>query len=199
MASAVTVETESIVGPASYSTATGWVITTGLSTVQHGKVVVSVPGANLPHCEFRYARSGANLTVRIYRHMYDKLTSLGAVTGLPAGITAAATAGETYDANTAHVHGIDHNHAAVTSSTMAGAAGGAVIDAVGSKDILIHTHSFDVPSLSGNSGTTTHTHTWDNIYQHQHSATLTETDPTLTEIANGTDLSGTTFLWRAAE
>lgn len=197
MASAVTVVTESTTGPASYSTATGWVIATGLGTVQHGKVVVAVPGANLPHCEFRYSRSGGDLTVRIYRHMYDKLTSLGAVTGLPSGITAAATSGQTYDANTDHIHGIDHNHAAVTSSQMAGASGGALLDAVGSKDILTHTHSFDVPNITANSGTTTHTHTWDNIYQHQHTATLTETDPTLTEIANGTNLSGTTFLWRA--
>lgn len=192
-----TIITESTVGPASYSTATGWVIATGLATVEHGKVVIAVPGANLPPCEFRYSRSGGNLTVRIFRHMYDKLATIAAVTGLPSGITAAATSGQSYDANTAHIHAIDHNHAVVTSPTMAGAAGGALLDAVGSKDILIHTHPFDVPAFTGDSGTTTHTHTWDNIYQHQHAVTMTETDPTLTELANTTDLSGTTFLWRA--
>ena len=194
----VTVVTESMTGPASYSTATGWVIATGLGTVQHGKVVVVTPGANLPHCQFRYSRSAGNLTVRIYRTMYDKLTSIDAVTGLPAGVTAQATSGQTYDADAAHVHSMAHDHAAATSATMAGAAGGAVLDAVGSKDILIHTHSFDPPNFTGNTGVGgSHSHTWDNIYQHQHAVTNTETNATLTEIANTTDLSGTTFLWRA--
>lgn len=193
-----TVVTEITTGPNPYDTATGWVIATGLGTVQHGKVVVAVPGANLPHCEFRYSRNGGNLTVRIYKHMYDKLTAIGAVSGLPAGVTAPASSGSTYDANAAHVHSMAHDHAAATSATMTAAGGGAVLDAVGSKDILLHTHSFDPPNFTGNTGAgSSHSHTWDNIYEHAHATTLTETDPTLTEIANGTDLSGTTFSWRA--
>lgn len=191
------IDTGSTTGPASY--ASGFTVATGLTTLNHFKIIVSVPGV-LPHCEFRISRSGANATVRIFRHMYDKLTSIDAVSGLPSGVTAQSTSGQTYDADTTHLHSMAHNHPSTTTSTMNGASGGAVVDAIGSKDILTHTHDVDLTNYTGNTGVGgTHTHTWDNIYQHQHSVTNTETDPTLTEITNGTDLSGVTFLWRGVE
>lgn len=192
----VTVVTESTTGPASYSTATGWVIATGLGTVQQGKVVVAVPGANLPHCQFRYSRSGGDLTVRIFKHMYDKLTSVDAVSGLPSGVTARGTSGGTVD-TVVHNHSMAHDHPATTSSVPVNGTAATVTGAL-QNNWDDHTHSFNPPNFTGNTGDeSAHTHTLDTIYQHQHSVTNTETDPTLTEIANGTDLSGTTFLWRA--
>ena len=192
----VTVVTESTTGPASYSTATGWVIATGLGTVQQGKVIVSVPGA-LPHCEFRYSRSGGDLTVHIFKHMYDKLTSIDAVSGLPSGVTAQGTSGQTYDADTTHIHSMAHNHGSQTSSTPVSGTAGTVTGAL-NNSYNLHSHVFDPPNYTGNTGVgDSHTHTWDNIYEHQHSVTNTETNATLTEITNGTDLSGVTFNWRA--
>lgn len=192
----VTIKTDSVSGPASYTTG-GFTISTGLSTVQQFKLSVQTPGANLPHCHFELSRSGGDVTVKIVKHMHDNMTAFGSVSGLPSGVSAAVASGQTYDADAAHTHSIAHDHAATTSTTPT-TAGGGVQTAVGGINQTTHTHSFDVPNFTGNSGAgSSHTHTWDNIYQHQHSVTNTATNPNLTEIANGTDLSGATFNWRA--
>lgn len=193
-----TMETGTQVGPASYS-AGGFTIATGLATVDFADVQIGVIGANLPPFHAEFSRSGANVTVKLMRHRYDKTgANVGAVSGLPAGVTAAAASGQSYDANTAHLHSIAHDHGA-TTSTAPTAGGVGVNTLLGSGNLSTHTHSFDVPNYTGDSGTTTHTHTNNNIYQHQHSLTNTETDEASSEIAAGTDLSGTTFYYMAVQ
>lgn len=192
------VETDSFSGPASYSTG-GITIATGLASVDHLKLFVSVPGANLPPCVFVYSRSGGNVTVKLMRRRYDKLTGIGAVTGLPAGVSSAATSGQTYVTEQSHTHSIEHDHGSVTSGTPIAGGGGVTLQAVSPTSISTHTHPFDVPNFTGDSGipSVAHTHTWNNLYQHQHSTTLTETDPALSELPAGTNLSGATFAYRA--
>lgn len=194
----VQVETGSTTGPASYATG-GFVITTTLSTVNAFDVCITTADSDLTSFRPVFTRNSpgaGQVTVKLMRKQYDKLTDIGAVSGLPAGVSAAATSGQTYDADTTHVHSMAHDHAAATSGTMTGPSGGALLDAVGSKDILLHTHSFDPPNFTGNTGVgSSHSHTWDNIYEHQHSTTNTETTASLSEVPNTTDLSGATFLW----
>ncbi len=191
-------ETGTQVGPASYSTG-GFTITTGLSTVDFGQVGIKTIGALSPYRAV-FTRSGAGFTVKVMRRQYLKpAATTGAVSGLPAGVTAAATSAQVYDAESAHVHDINHDHGATTSAGPAGGSGG-VFTTLGSGNQSTHTHSFDVPALgSTNSGTTTHDHQWNNIYEHQHSVTNTATDMTLAEVSAGTDLSGTTFYYYAAD
>lgn len=198
---AVSVETNTFTGPASYATG-GIVITTTLSTVNMFDIQIQTADADLNSFRpvvSRNSPGAGQVTVQLMRKQYDKLTDVGAVSGLPSGVTARSTSGGTYDANTDHVHPNDHNHTAATSATMAGAAGGALLDAVGSKDILIHTHSFDPPAFTGDVGTTTHTHTLNSIYQHQHTVTNTETTVSLSELPNATNISGATFIWYACK
>lgn len=194
-----TIETGQYTGPASYSTG-GFTITTGLAAVDYGRVEIKTIGANLPPCHAEYSRSGAGFTVKLMRHRYDKTgTSVGAVAGLPAGVSAAATSGQTYDADAAHVHTIDHDHAAATSSAVI-TGGTGVNTTLGSGNLSTHTHSFDVTLFSGNSGAgSSHVHTNNNIYEHQHSLTNTETDLSTSELPNGTDISGTTFIYFALQ
>lgn len=191
-------ETGTQAGPASYSTG-GFTIATGLATVDYADVQIQTVGPNLPPCHAEYTLSGGNVTVKLMRHQYDKTgSSVGAVSGLPAGVSAAAASGQSYDANTAHLHTINHDHGA-TTSTAPTAGGTGVNTLLGSGNLSTHTHSFDVPNYTGNSGTTTHTHTNDNIYEHQHGVTNTETDEASSEIAATTDLSGTTFYYMAVQ
>ena len=192
------VETGSTAGPASYATG-GFTIATGLAAVSFADVQVQTVGANLPPCHFEFTRSGGNITVKAMRHRYDEPgASVGAVSGLPAGVSAAAASGQSYDANTTHLHTINHDHGATTSA--APTAGGVGVNTLlGSGNLSTHTHSFDVPNYTGNSGTTTHVHTFDSLYEHQHAVTNTQTDEISSELPNGTDLSGTTFLYLAVQ
>lgn len=194
------IETNTFSGTSSYPTG-GFTINTGLTTCDFLDVEVLVQGANLNHHHIEVSRSGANATVKIMRHRYDKSpANTGAVTGLPSGVTASSSSGQTYDASGNHLHTIDHDHPAKQTSSPNGGAGGTPLNAAGSSTVTTHTHNADPPNFTGNSGNENgHTHTWNNIYQHQHSITNTSTDPTLTEIANGTNLSTTTFNYIAVE
>lgn len=193
-------ETDTEVGPASYTTG-GFAIATTLANIDWANVEVQTPGANLPHCIFvitRNSPSAGSFKVQILRVQYDDLTSIDSVSGLPSGVTARATSGGTYDNESAHVHSMNHDHAATTSTTNTTAGGGTTLDLTAPINIGAHTHSFDPPSFTGNTGAgSAHTHVWDNIYEHQHSVTQTETNASLSELANGTDLSGTTFIYKA--
>lgn len=195
---AVEVWTESGTGPASYATG-GFVVTTGLSTVNQFKAVIGVIGTAPPH-NLEYTRNSpgaGQVTVKVVRHTYDRTTAVGDPSGLPSGVTNRTTSGGTYDNESSHVHTMDHNHAAATSSTPT-AAGGGVNTVAGTENQTTHTHSFDPPNFTGNTGAGgSHTHTWDSLYQHAHALTQTATDMSRAELANGTDLSGVTFLYRA--
>lgn len=188
------------VGPASYTTG-GFTVATGLSTITFANCEVSISGANLPHHHVvitRNSPSAGSFTVKIVTWTMDKLTSFGALASLPAGVTEAATSGQSYDADAAHVHSMAHDHAAVTSGTNNLTGGGTTLQPVGPQAISSHTHSFDPPNFTGNTGVgTSHAHTWNNIYQHSHNVTLTTTDFSTAELTAGTDLSGATLIFKA--
>lgn len=190
------VETDSVTGPASYATG-GFTIATGLASVDHLKLFVVTPGANLTHCHFEYSISGGNVTVKVMRNRFDETTSIDAVTSLPGGVSLRTTSGGQYVANTTHTHSIDHDHGSVNASNP-NIAGGGVATAVGGINQTTHTHGFDTPNFTGTSGAgTTHTHTWNSLYQHQHLLTQTATQIAASELPNATNLSGATFFYRA--
>lgn len=184
-------------GPASYSTG-GFTVTTGLSTVTGATVDIITPGANIGRVEFDLSFSGADVTVKVMRRNYDQLTSLGDMTGLPSGVSAASSSGQTYDNESSHIHTNDHDHAVTApSSTMLTPSGG-VAALVAGNNARTHTHTLNIPNFTGNTGTGgAHTHAWNNIYQHQHSITNTSTTATVSELSNGTNLSGTTLMIHA--
>lgn len=191
------VETHTFTGTASYTTG-GFTVATGLASVDHFKLFVTTPGANLVHCHFEYSISGANVTVKIVRHRYDQLDSpVGTVNSLPSGVSLRSSSGGTYVADTVHTHTINHDHASATTD-VAATNGGGVQTAVGGINQSTHTHTVDLPNFTGDTvGTTSHTHTWNSLYQHQHSITQTATSTPLSELPNATDLSGATFYYRA--
>lgn len=196
----VEVWTESGTGPASYSTG-GFVVTTGLSTVNQFKAMIGVIGSAPPH-NLEYVRnspSAGQVTVKVIRHQYDRTTAVGDPNGLPSGVTLRSTSGGTYDSESAHVHSMAHDHAAATSGTPNDAGGGAA-QQVGGVNQDAHTHSFDPPNYTGNTGVgSSHNHTWNSLYQHAHALTQTATNMSRAELANGTDLSSVTFLYRAVK
>jgi hypothetical protein len=198
----VRIETNSFTGPAYLDQTTPIIITTGLTTVNHFQLFVSVRGANLSTAVFRWTRNSpaaGQVSINMDQRYYEALLSIEGMAGLPAGVTEQFTAGQTYDNESAHTHNMDHNHAAVTSGANNLTGGGTTLDAVGSPNIESHTHSFDPPNFVGNTGPgSAHTHTFDNIYQHQHSATNTETDRTTAQTV-AINLSGATFFYRATE
>lgn len=182
-------------GPASYATG-GMVVTTGLASVGGASVVVDTAGGLMPvEVEVAVNAPGAGqVTLRLLRRRYDKLTGVGNMTGLPAGITAGTVSGGVTDADTGHVHALDHDHAAATSAAMSASGAGTPVDVTGPLNIGTHTHSFNPPAHTGNTGPDgTHTHTFNSLYEHQHTVTQTATDTTLSEVPAGTDLSGATL------
>lgn len=190
-------------GPVSY-TAGGITITSGLSNIgfalaECSSTVGSMLGSVRLEIE-RNAPAAGQFKIKVMSENYQRVTAIGALTGLPSGVTAASSSGQTYDANAAHVHSMAHDHAAATSTNEAASGGGAVLDAIGSKDIVGHNHSFDPPNFTGNTGAgSSHTHTWNELYDHTHALTNTQTDVTLTELTAGTDLSGAVFDWIASD
>lgn len=186
--------TDTVAGP-SYTTG-GISVNTGLSSISNFSLKVKVRDS-LPDGHMEWTASGGTVTWKWIRHSHDKLTTIGDMSGLPAGVSAQSSSGGTYDADTTHTHSIDHDHAATTSAAPT-ASGVGVNTLVGSGNYSTHTHSFDVPGITATSGVgSSHTHTWDNIYQHQHSITNTATNPTQAELANGTDLSSATLIYHA--
>lgn len=186
--------TEAQAGPASYADG-GIPVTTSLASVEACTVVVSAPGANLGQVEFDIALNSpgaGQVTIKVMRKVYRKLTAITEPIEVPANIAVRTTSGGTYLVVN-HNHSIAHDHAAATSGTPTAAGGGSTLG-VGGIALTTHTHSFDPPNFTGNSGIESgHTHTWDNIYEHQHSVTNTETDVNVTELTAGTDISDATL------
>lgn len=181
--------TEQAAGPASYTTG-GFVITTTLSTVAGFSAEVEA-AAGVP-ARFVYTLdtpAAGQVTVQVFQETYQ-LESVGAVSGLPAGVTAAAASGQNVATDTPHSHAIDHDHAITAASTLAAGGSGVMTGvAVGGVNTSTHTHTANLPNHTGTSGTQTHQHTWDHIYQHQHALSTATVDVTLVEVANGTNLS----------
>lgn len=128
--------------------------------------------------------------VKVVSQRYNKAT-VGNVNGQPGGVTVESAAGLHAVAD-AHVHTINHDHAAVTSA--APTAGGGAVN-LGAGNLTLHTHNFDVPSFTGNTGLGGHNHQFSFEYDHDHPINApTVTDVAATEMTTGTDLRATTFL-----
>lgn len=196
-----TVWSDSVTGPASYATG-GMTVTTTLAAIDHASAQIAVRGTNLKGCLpviVRDSPSAGSFKVKIMRCTYDKLTAMGDPSSLPSGVSNRTTSGGTYDSDATHVHSMNHDHAAATSSTMSGQSGGTPTGVLGTEEST-HTHSFDPPNFTGNTGVgASHTHTWDSIYDHTHSITQTETNQGLVEATAGTDFSDCTFIVRAVD
>lgn len=188
---------DSQAGTSSYPTG-GFTIVTGLASVANFDVQVGVPGANLGQSIFDItlnSPSAGSVKVKVMCEKHDAFASIGSVTGLPSGVSLATTSGQLTDTST-HTHDMTHNHAASAASTTMAGQNAASLAVALQPAFTTHTHTVDLPSFAGNmTANTAHTHTWNNIYQHQHVLTNTQTDLSPTELANGTNLSGTTFIF----
>jgi len=187
--------TDEQTGPASYATG-GFTVSTTLASVQAFAVNVKTPGANLGRVDFDVALNSpgaGQVTVKVIRQVFDKVTAVGSITSLPSGVSSQASSGGTL-ATVSHTHTMTHTHGPTTSAGPAGGNNGSNVLAAQSA-MTTHTHS----STSGSSSATNtgaeaaHTHTWNSIYQHQHALTNTQTDVAASEIPNGTVLSGATL------
>ena len=188
----------SYTGPSSYTTG-GFEIdlSNTFSSINSATVQVITQGANLPACRYEYdlnAPLAGKITVKIMKRMYDKTTSVGAVSGQPAGVTVQAASGVASSSESTHTHTITHQHGAFNTGINQNNAGGQVLlNAVGA-NLEQHTHQMNMSNLVATSGAGgAHNHTDNSIYQHQHGETYTATNLTSTELANTTDLSGTKF------
>lgn len=192
------ISTGTITGLTTYPTGGITVTASDLTAVDFAHVTLKVRGP-IKHWHPEYSRSGNSFTFKIIEHFYDKSpANTGSVTGLPSGVTAATSSGQTYDTVT-HNHSMAHDHASTTSGTPNNGAAG-VVTGVAQPNISTHTHPFDPANFTGNTGDeSAHTHTWNNIYQHAHSITNTSTNPTFTEMANGTDISAVEFYYLTQE
>lgn len=187
------------IGPASYDSTNGWVIdlsatysslnslrlalkkgTRGNLGIGRWEVVLNSPIAG-------------KATISFFKHRYDRITAFGNVQNQPGGVTVAAASGQVTSSETAHTHGINHDHASFNAGSPNNAGAAVTLDVLG-PNMSTHTHSLDLPALVGTSGAgTSHNHTDDSIYQHWHHPNITLTNPVLTEITNATNLSASTF------
>ena len=185
------------IGPTSYTTG-GFVIDLDptYSSLNFVNLAIKTRGANLPLSRYEYQLNTpaiGQVTVKIMKKMYDRVTSVGNITNEPASVTVQASSGVASSSESAHLHTIDHDHASFASATNGTGGGQVLLDALGPQ-MEAHTHTLDLPNYTGNSGAgTSHNHTDNSIYQHQHGATHTATNLTSTELANATNLSGTTW------
>lgn len=186
--------TQSATGPASYSTG-GFVVTTSLATLAAFDVEVSIPGV-LGQVRAQVtlnSPSAGKATVKLLRETYQLLT-VSTPTGLPSGVTSPTSSGSSVATETPHSHAADHDHAiSAASATMSGGSGLVTQAAAGGVNISTHTHTSDLANMAVTSGTQTHQHTWDSIYEHQHAVSNATTDVTLVELDAATNISGTTF------
>lgn len=188
------------IGPTSYSTG-GMVIdltkTFSLINFFDNPVVKKGSrGSNLPAVRYEIAINSPDdgkATVKIVRKRYDRTSTVGAVSGQPSGVTVQAASGVASSSESSHTHSFDHNHGSFTSAAASTGAGQVLLDALG-PSLAGHTHTLDLPNLTGTSGAgTSHNHTDNSIYEHSHSITQTSTVYASSELPNATDLSGTTW------
>lgn len=195
-------------GPASYASG-GFVLdlSARFTSLAWFDLALEVPGS-LPDCRFEIARnspSAGKATIKLVRARYDKADAVGNVSGQPGGVTVQGTSGATVAAEAAHTHGPgsiaadnESAHTHVEGSTTASS-----LDFMGSGDAGIpgqttaggsaHGHTLTGTSAAGSS----HLHADNNIYQHGHAQTATQTDAALVEVAAATNLSTTTWRYLA--
>lgn len=136
-------------------------------------------------------------TVKLLRDRYDK-TTLGNVSGQPGGVTVQASKTATgTTTGSGHTHTMNHDHPSTTSSVPTAVAPG--VDAAAAMAAVDeHTHAVDIANFSGSTASATHTHDRSFEYEHGHAiGTVTDTAVSLTEVANATNLSTTTWRYMA--
>lgn len=153
-------------------------------------------GANLPAVRYEITRNSpiaGKATIKIVRKRYDRTSTVGNVSGQPVGVTIQAASGVASSSESSHTHAIDHNHTSFSSTAASVGTGQVLLDVLG-PSLADHTHTLDLPNLTGTSGAgTSHNHTDNSIYEHSHAITQTSTSYASSELPNGTNLSGTTW------
>lgn len=186
------------IGPSSYATGGFEVdLSAFLTSINYADLVVKkgargvLPAVDvLPQLN---SSSAGKVKFKLMRRRYNRVSSVGNVQGQPAGVTVQASSGVASSSESSHTHAIDHNHASFASAAASTGAGQVLLDVLG-PSLATHTHTLDLPNLTGTSGAgTAHNHTDNSIYQHQHAITQVATNLANVEIANATDLSATTF------
>lgn len=159
--------------------------------------ILKATRGNIPFGRFEKSISGSTLTFKILGERYERVTGVGNVANQPSGVTVQSTSGQTSVSESSHVHSIEHDHGAANSSGPSNSGTQVLLDALG-PNLSTHTHSVNIPNFIGNSGAgTSHNHTDNTIYSHSHTETHTATNFSITELANGTSLSGVEFSIRA--
>lgn len=188
-------------GPASYPTG-GFTVDLSASFTTLNKLLVQIetPG-NLAGLAFDYeitrnSPSAGKAKVKITKRQYNKQTSSFAATtagSQPSGVTIRTTNGGTGSSESAHTHTIGHDHPSFQTGN-ATPGGGSVALQVAGQNHDAHAHNYNLPIHIGSTvSTTAHSHTDNTAYEHVHALTYTTANPTLTEIANGTNLSTSFF------
>lgn len=153
-------------------------------------------GANLPAVRYEItlnSPSAGRATVKIMRKRYNKVTVVGNASGQPAGVTIQTVSGQSSGAGGSHTHTYTHDHPSFSSGATNNSGGAVLLNAVGPNHST-HTHTLDIGSVSPTSGAeSAHAHVDNTIYQHAHSVTYTTSNLVSVELANATDLSGTTW------
>lgn len=188
------------VGPASYPTG-GFVIDLSktFSSLNSLDLVVKKGsrGANLPAVRYEIvldSPGAGQATVKIVRKRYDRTSTIGNVSGQPAGVTIQAASGVVTSSESAHTHGMDHDHASFSSAVPSQTGAAVLLDALGNAGLLNHTHALDLPAFVGTSGAgTSHNHVDNTIYAHVHVIVEANTNYASSELPNATNLTGTTF------
>lgn len=198
VATGCSVKTYTVTGPSSYATG-GFLVdgSTDFTWLGFIRPIITTVGS-LPPVEFEIllnvdlagAEALGKGVVKLVRRRYD-LPTIGAVSGQPGGVTVQSSLSSNTTTGSSHTHSYDHGHGTITSGAMV--QGGAGSTAAVSPDALGHTHNITVASVAKTSGTSTHTHTRPFEYAHRHSFTQADAAIDLVEVANGTNLSSTTF------
>ncbi len=181
---------ENVNGPNPYP-AGGFVVDTGMASVAFFATQVRQAGANLGQVRFQVTLNSpvaGQVTVKILRQSYDKVTAVGAPSGLPAGVALRSVSGGQTDP-VSHLHDMTHDHAVTAASTTPAGASAATLALALQPNATTHTHTLNLPShVQNTAGEAAHLHTWNSLYQHQHALTNTATDLALVELAAGTNL-----------
>lgn len=187
------------VGPSSYTTG-GFVIDLDAtySSLNSLDLVVKkgARGSNLPAVRYEIALnspSAGKATVKIMRKRYNKVTVVGNASGQPSGVTIQTVSGQSSGAGGSHTHAYTHDHPSFASGATNNSGAAVLLNALGPNHST-HTHTLDIGSVSPTSGAeAAHTHVDNTLYQHAHSVTYTTVNLVSVELANGTNLSGTTW------
>ncbi len=188
-------------GPNPYTTG-GFTVTTSLASVTFFAVQVKDAGTNLGQASFQVtlnSPAAGQVTVKILRQNYDKLTAIGAISNLPASVSSRGISGGVTD-TVSHLHDMSHDHAVTPASTGPAGASAATLAVALQPNVTTHTHTLNLPNFVANTANeSAHTHAWNSLYAHSHGLTNTQTDLALTELAAGLNLTTTKFNWIATD